>query len=212
MPVTCYLVYLTAEFHNFWCMAMMTSQTRQTETYDPRQRLVGGVILVVLMLLLYAVLKAVLGISSSGAAHVLTRALEQNEEVMLRHGGATTGEIQQARGDSPQYPIIEGFVFLGLDGNPLRPGEHPRLTNVSMPGEPAGETRWVVQAGSFKERERAERFVEQLGDKDIQAGIFRSGDWYAVRMPPQTNRRVAEQQLLELRQKTRQKGMILKLE
>ena len=36
-----------------------------TESYDPKQRVVGAIVLFLLMLLLYLILKIILGISSS---------------------------------------------------------------------------------------------------------------------------------------------------
>jgi hypothetical protein len=197
---------------------MSSLNIRQTsEPYDPTQRLVGGVVLVLLMLLLYAVLKTLLGISADGAAYALRNALP--EETLLSSPETPAAESTgNAEAGAPRYSIVEGFVFLDLKGNPmLAAGQTASGVVEQLPGEPVsppgGEKRWVVQAASFREQEQADKFVAQLKAKQLETSVVKtSNNWYAVRLPAQNNRRLAEQQLLELRQKTGKKGLLLQLE
>jgi hypothetical protein len=88
------------------------------ETYDPKQRVVGGIVLFLIMLLIYSLLKLLLGVSSaSDAAYALREALP--DEVLSGQGmtgspALTTGAAQQNTKALPS-----GFVFLDVDGKPM---------------------------------------------------------------------------------------------
>ena len=192
---------------------MATTNIRRPppEVYDPKQRVVGGIVLTLILLLIYLILKTLLGISSTGAAYALRAPLP--DEVAREAGRALPGEEPPAAGGpATPYPIATSFAFLDLNGKPMQEGALPteQISDGAL-GDAAKGKRWAVQAASFREKDRADRFVQQLRDKGFESSVNKSGDWYAVRLLPQTERRVAEQQLLTLRQKTGKKGMLVEL-
>jgi cell division septation protein DedD len=72
-------------------------------------------------------------------------------------------------------------------------------------------THWIVQASSFREQNRAERLVEQLKDKGLDAEVHRIGDWYTVRLMPHAERKEAERQLRQLKNLMGLNGLIKKI-
>lgn len=180
------------------------------EPYDPKTRAVGGIVLFLLMMLLYAVLKALLGISSTGAAYALREPLPDEVKAAQTAAAAAT---QTSPSAAPRYPIINKFVFLDLDGNPMEDGagtiELAGMTNslgsadtdlaadVAFDGTDGKE--WYVQAASFKERSRAQDMQKKLKNDNFDSVIIKIGDWYAVRLLPQASKGQATQQYRALR-------------
>ncbi|OUD14156.1 hypothetical protein TPSD3_07430 [Thioflexithrix psekupsensis] len=189
------------------------------ETYDPKQRVVGGVVLFLIMLLIYSLLKLLLGVSSaSDAAYALREALPDE---ILSGQGAATGSPALTTGAAQQNTkaLPSGFVFLDIDGKPMlgrgqamedeqyvTDNNQVSSTSVSLTG-----THWIVQASSFREESRADRLVEQLKDKGLDAEVHRIGDWYTVRLTPQGERKEAEKQLRQLKNLMGLNGLIKKV-
>ena len=191
-----------------------------TEHYDPKQRIVGGIVLFLLMLLIYSLLKLVLGFSyvpegrfEIGApltAEILSSANGLNKTPTL---AATDSSIA-----SPQinYPLPSKFVFLDLKGNPMQ----KEVYQAATPTESAevytnsGEDKWYVQAASFRDEALAQNLVQKIKDNHIatEAHIVQSDNgWYAVRLPPQSEQEKVRQQHQQLRDILRINGIIKKL-
>lgn len=163
-----------------------------TDAYDPKQRIVGGIVLFLLMLLLYIILKLMLSIftvrESNYTLHeplpdeVLTEQMMNTEEQPDNHKVARTNRLPA------------GFVFLDLSGNPMRAdGDNTQIEPEILPDINTGE-KWVVQIASFKENSRAQNLIQQLKNKGMDAEIAKVGSWYAVRLLPQNERSAAERQ------------------
>ncbi|NJO14930.1 MAG: SPOR domain-containing protein [Thioploca sp.] len=139
-----------------------------TEHYDPKQRIVGGIVLFLLMLLIYSLLKLVLGFSyvpegrfEIGApltAEILSSANGLNKTQTL---AATDSSIA-----SPQinYPLPSKFVFLDLKGNPMQKEVYQATTSAESAEiytANSGEGKWYVQAASFREEALAQNLVQK---------------------------------------------------
>jgi hypothetical protein len=193
-----------------------------TDHYDPKQRIVGGIVLFLLMLLIYSLLKLVLGFSyvpegrfEIGApltAEILSSPSGLDKKQTLR---ATDSSIA-----SPQitYPLPSGFVFLDLKGNPMQKEVYqaaaPAGSAEIYTTATSGEEKWYVQAASFKEEALAQNLVQKIKDNHIatEANIVQSSNgWYVVRLPPQSEQEKAKQQHKQLRDVLRIHGIIKKL-
>lgn len=211
-----------------------------SDSYDPKQRIVGGIVLFLLMLLLYLVLKIILGISSS--LHDNSYILREQifEEPTLSDIYEETTDKQKT--DVPSVPVSNstdsvntgtennssavkvpnkpnrllpgGFVFLDIKGNPMQTETYQTTEQGPQKTEPTPTegTRWVVQAGSFFAEDRAQRMVEELKGIGVNSEIVKIDKWFTVRLIPQRDRREAEQQLRQLRQTKNIKGLIKKIE
>jgi hypothetical protein len=179
-----------------------------TDTYDPKQRIVGGVVLFLLMLFIYSVLKLVLGFSAPEKFEI-DNAL--NFENFNREGGSLIDAAQTAQ--MVRHHLPEGFVFLDLKGNPMQPEPPSVKFDLDDPFAPDGEDKWYVQAASFKTEERAQRLVQQIKTKHIakEVHVVPSGEWYAVRLPPQSERDTVRQQYRQLHRLLRLQGQIKKI-
>lgn len=182
------------------------------DTYDPKQRVVGGFVLFLLMLLLYSILKLVLGISSAGEHIVLPE--RRPDEIAAeaefannqgqRPATATTATATnntQATAAQPRRSLPQGFVFLDINGNPINEERtSPEETTATNNPPNEGDTgSWVIQVASFREEERAEALVEKLKTKAMTPVIVKSGAWYVIKLPVQGGRDAADQQLKQLR-------------
>jgi hypothetical protein len=192
-----------------------------TDHYDPKQRIVGGIVLFLLMLLIYSLLKLVLGFSyvpegrfEIGApltAEILSSPSGLDKKQTLR---ATDSSVA-----SPQinYPLPSGFVFLDLKGNPMQKEVYQAAAPVGSAETyttTSGEEKWYVQAASFKEEALAQNLVQKIKDNHIatEAHIVQSSNgWYVVRLPPQSEQEKVKQQYKQLRDVLRIHGIIKKL-
>ncbi len=177
------------------------------EPYDPKTRAIGGIVLFLLMMLLYAVLKALLGISSTGAAYALRAPLP--DEVKAAQA-AMANAAPAAQAAKSKYPIINKFVFLDLNGKPMENGlgtiELAGMTNSSDSSSSTDTTfdgtdgkEWYVQAASFRELSRAREMQKKLKNNGFATKVLKIGDWYAVRLLPLASKGEATQQLRALR-------------
>lgn len=188
----------------------------QSETYDPKQRAVGAVVLLLLMVLLYALLKALLGISG-GTAYALRAPLP--DEVKSN----TQPADNNAEGHSRfQYPLINKFVFLDLNGKPMSSNiettaatmddeDDENLDEKPTPKKPE-KGLWYVQVASGKDKERAEKLANELTEKQLPAEVIKAGEWYKIRLKPQETKEAAEQQLKQLKKEKAIKGQLRKVE
>jgi hypothetical protein len=161
-----------------------------TEPYDPKQRIVGGIVLFLLMLFIYSLLKLVLGLSNDIDASYLP---ERSEAINGK--SSLTDEVthlQKKLTSNQRHLLPRGFVFLDLKGKPMQPDlpvpkDKSDERNIF---EPNGEERWYVQAASFKNEGPAQRLVEKIKAKGIveEVHIIQTTNkkWYMVRLPPQT--------------------------
>ncbi|ALG66690.1 SPOR domain-containing protein [Beggiatoa leptomitoformis] len=178
----------------------MTIQNRRliTDAYDPKQRIVGGIVLFLLMLIIYFFLKVVLsvGVSDIEGTYRLHAALP--DEVVTANN---TGQPTSATVTTNSRTLPTHFVFLGLDGNPITKEDSQQAAQATetISAELPKTGFYYVQAASFREEARALALVNKLREKSLEAEVAKVGDWYTVRLLPQESRRVAEQQLRQLR-------------
>lgn len=196
-----------------------------SETYDPKQRIVGGIVLFVLMLLLYVFLKLLLGLSTPPERSYLL------QDDWQADNASTADPAAAAAGNTPTNagrPLPKAFVFLDIDAKPMQntngkqPAEMDVETEVLAAADggtvvrpqapvPAGTEQWVVQVASFKDEESANRLIEKTKEKGLTTEIFKVGNWFTVRFPPQTDRAEAEKQQQQLRKLIGKKGLIKKV-
>ncbi|MFK5970626.1 MAG: SPOR domain-containing protein [Candidatus Marithrix sp.] len=176
------------------------------EQYDPKQRIVGGIVLFLMMLLIYGILKIMLGISAPDK-FAIDKALEfENFSIVSSENILDTNAIKTSRLNQKFSAIIpRKFVFLDLSGKSMQPEETSRMTSSVVSGDIyahiIGEDRWYVQVASFKNRSRAQRLVDKIKERNIatEVHIISTGDWLAVRLPPESERSTAQQQKNKLR-------------
>ncbi|RKZ37462.1 MAG: hypothetical protein DRQ49_12550 [Gammaproteobacteria bacterium] len=193
-------------------------RTATTESYEPKQRIVGGVVLFLIMLLIYSSLKLVLGFSSAPTKFEIDAPLDIERIVTVEEQGSpisiapmtSTTPVQLSQNQYQRLP--GGFVFLDLNGKPME----PEVYQEPPQGNPfdTNEEKWYVQAASFRDQEKAQIFVQKIKDKNIasQAYIIPSKNgWYGIRLPPQSDRDSARQQNQQLRRLLGARGMIKKL-
>jgi len=172
------------------------------EFFDFKQRIVGGIVLFLIMMLLYYLLKAILGIQSTGADVIHLAPLPDEILIGQTQPTMTTNTEQTAARRLPAYLLTNQFVFLDLDGNPLRAdnsADNALLEDIGEEAESSDEDKWYVQVASFREVERARIMVDKIKqranlDALIVEVLVRGRTWYAVRLPAQANKRTAEQQ------------------
>ncbi len=164
-----------------------------TDPYDPKQRIVGGIVLFLLILLLYMILKIMLSLFAVRESnYTLHEPLP--DEILVEQM-----EINRSTNTHPTTQtnkrVPAGFVFLDLSGNPMQTSNGDVQTDIAetFPTTSTGEN-WVVQIASFKENNRAQDLVQQLKNKGMDAQITKIGNWYAVRLLPQNERSKAESQ------------------
>lgn len=205
-------------------MSTQNIRRASTESYDPKQRFVGGVMLVFIMLLIYSTLKIVLGFSSAPDFEIgdaLQSEALQSQTIVEGFDGDAIQNITNI--DSPEnkklsHRLPKEFVFLSLNGKAMQPDKLAELKDESIPSNDLytktySEGKWYVQAASFKNKSDAEDLAQKIQDKNIASKayiVLRSG-WYAVRLPPQEERGLAKQQDRQLRRKLSLKPMIKKI-
>jgi hypothetical protein len=192
-----------------------------TEHYDPKQRIVGGIVLFLLMLLIYSLLKLLLGFSYVPEGRFEIGA-PLTTEILNRSSGAdqtstlpsTDGAITPA---PKPYPLPSGFVFLDLQGKPMQKEVYQTTpsTDSTEIYTASGEGQWYVQAASFRDEDLAQRLVQKIKDNHIanDAHIIQSSNgWYAVRLPPHNEQQMVKQQYRQLRNILDINGMIKKID
>jgi len=198
---------------------------RTHETYDPKQRFVGGVVLVLLILFIYSVLKLVLGLSAPQQGNFKLNAPialeEYSEDETLKDNqedqkGLLFEATELPANNSSDFVVglPAKFVFLDLNGDAM--GEKEEISTSIEQIYALGENelkKWYVQAASFKDQSKAQVLVRQIKERHIaqEAYIVLTQGWYVVRLPPQTQRRQATQQNRQLDTLLKTKGIIKEL-
>jgi len=191
---------------------MTSFNTRRTasEQYDPKQRIVGGIVLFLIMLLIYIILKLLLGMSTMpDGSYKLPEPLPA--EVMKEISGKNSSTIESPLTKQVSLPLK--FVFLDIHGNPMQKESYEKSNDDEEEIDDAeayvaeGDKTWFVQAASFRERSRAVNLVEKLKVHQLESTIIRKGRWYAVQLLP-TSQAQAEKQLEKLRSDLDIKGML----
>lgn len=212
-----------------------------TEPYDPKQRLVGAVVLFLIILFIYGILKLLLGMSDG--IFVLPpepKTLIINEKWTKDQSASRT------------YSLPQQFVFLDLNASPLQEefyeadeAEEERITEepnnaelevaeerkvkaenaslITVTNSPelnicainTGEKQWYLQAASFKTEQRAQHLAQKIKDVKLAPEgclIKSSNGWYAVHLPPETDPRIVQYQYKLLYQLLHLKGLIRKID
>lgn len=202
-------------------MAQLNIRHSPSEVYDPKQRAVGAIVLILLMILLYALLKALLGISG-GTAYALRAPLPDE----IKNGTQPSDNIVDSN-SKYKYPLINKFVFLDLSGKPM--SSNSETTAATMDDEDDDENAeeettskttnkkpekgsWYVQVASGKDKDRAEKLANELTEKKFPAEVVKSGEWYRIQLKPQETKEAAEQQLKQLKKEKGLKGQLRKVE
>ncbi len=187
------------------------------DTYDPKQRIVGGITLFLIMLLIYSTLKLVLGLASVPKGYVLEPAKQDEEldSITLASTSTTNNKIHQVRTSVTHKRLPASFVFLDLDGNAMQPENYQNVFNSPSDLYTAngGETKWYIQAAAFRSEERAQSFAQQIQDKNIapEVYIIPIGKWFVVRLAPEIDRNIVKQQARELRRSLHVRPAIKKI-
>ncbi|MDM8569779.1 SPOR domain-containing protein, partial [Thiotrichales bacterium HSG1] len=76
-----------------------------------------------------------------------------------------------------------------------------------------GGEKWYVQVASFKDKNRAQRLVDQIKARNIskEVHIIPTGNWFAVRLPPQVDQNIAQQQKQRLRRELKVRPKVTKI-
>ncbi len=199
------------------------------EQPDPKQRIVGGIVLFALMLLIYSLLKLLLGISASTTSNQFGLNMPSNINATVETTASTPNNLPGAantenpRGRSLSTTLSKrlpaNFVFLDIEGRPMQKETYQLPTTTGSAEDIYSKSQegrnWYVQAASFRDEERAQKLIQQITDKNIVAdvNIVKSNDgWYMVRLPPETDRSITEQQKRQLSTLLGVKGVIKKIE
>lgn len=199
---------------------MMSRNTRRmvSEPTHPKQRLIGGVVLTLIILLIYSILKFLAGLSTPPEGEYRLRA-----EAQRMQNSSINNDIDSASTLSAEIAarLPKDFVFLDIKGNPLQeevttataaPSEVEDASSLYV-SEGNGEQQWFVQAASFKTEDRANALADKIKARQISdtVHVLKKGDWYVVRLPPQANRRTVEQQNRQLRNLLGTRGVVRKI-
>ncbi len=211
------------------------------EPYDPKQRIVGAVVLFLIILIIYGSLKLLLGMENG--KFVIPSKPETETIIEIKQTGA--------------YNLPQKFVFLNLNGNPLlqdsyEAEEIPEKIKVNQKNETKEENisliavtkspeteeveetekaeklnpvdictinlekkQWYLQVASFKDEKKAQNLVQEIKKaKLLPKGciIFTSNGWYAVHLPPETDYSIVQSQLKRLYKLLHLKGLIRKID
>jgi hypothetical protein len=213
-----YVLYLNFLIFLVSLNAMTQANVRHSpsEIYDPKQRAVGAIVLILLMILLYALLKTLLGISG-GTAYALRAPLP--DEVKNNTQPTDITDVNAKF----KYPLINRFVFLDLNGKPMSSSTETTAETMDdeddeeMPKENKTQKtnqedkKWYVQVASGKDKERAEKLANELTEKKLPAEVVKSGEWYRIQLKPETEE-IAKQQLKLLKKEKGLKGQLRKVE
>jgi hypothetical protein len=190
-----------------------------TEAYEPKQRIVGGIVLFLIVLLIYSILKLVLGISSASTEkYGLTTPLGEEIsglELSENPTGSPPETTSHSRTRTNRIMLPQKFVFLDIAGKPMQAESFQTVVpSADIYSNAEDGKTWFVQAASFKNEEQAQQLVQKIKDKNIaQANVFRTANgWFSVRLPPQADRNVAEQQRKQLNNLFRLKAEVKKID
>ncbi|MEM7349104.1 MAG: SPOR domain-containing protein, partial [Chloroflexota bacterium] len=195
-------------------IVMKDGQASSQDSFDPFQRFVGGVVLVILMMLIYVILKALLGISSTGVPYQGI-GIAQPDEVLIDDSLAMGSPDPE--GSKPTISpalAVNKFVFLDLDGSfmsedSISPSRIQGENTIEVAFDDIDESkRWFVQAASFKEQQQADTLIKRLQDGGFDATSVKVGRWFAVRLMPQEDRQKATRQLKQIRRQFGLRGQI----
>jgi cell division protein FtsN len=201
-----------------------------TEPYDPKQRLIGAVVLFLIILFIYGILKLLLGMSDDKFLMP-----PKPETIIINE------KLTENKSTSRTYSLPQQFVFLDLNGSPLQEEFYEteeEIEEIEVPEEikvkaekasliavknspeldicaiNTDEKQWYVQAASFKTEQRAQHLAQKIKDAKIapEGCIIKSSNgWYAVHLPPETDYRIVQYQHKRLYQLLHLKGLIRKL-
>jgi hypothetical protein len=207
-------------------MSLRNIRRQVAEPSDPKQRIVGGIVLFLLILFIYSFLKLVLGFSSTPQRFELNAPLqtEQYPTAENSNGEPSRGNMNMlvaeavhpvtSSADNQRLP--QKFVFLNLQGKPMQPEVFQTVkpaTAEAIYTAAAGEDKWYVQVASFKDEDSAQRLVAKIKGSNIspEVHIIQRKGWYGVRLPPQEDKNVVHQQNRQLKTVLQIKGEVKKI-
>jgi hypothetical protein len=165
---------------------------RTIDHYDPKQRLVGGVVLCLIILLIYFIFKMLIGLSVSAAhdGRYKLASAREDEVIKATTSSETTRRVVGNDGVStvtlpakPLRPLPLSFTFLDLDGNPMGKEllaiEDDTANNAKNTAETAG---WVVEVASYRTEKPSKKLIEKLKTKGFEATSTKIGNHFSIHL------------------------------
>jgi len=170
---------------------------RTLDHYDPKQRLVGGIVLCLIILLIYFILKLLIGLSAVHDGRYRLASAKEDEVLKATAAAATETSHRVVGNDGVNTiptlpkslrPLPLNFTFLDLDGNPMGKEalaiEDEQAANAANGKKNTTDMGWTVQAGAFKNEAQAKQLVDKLKEKNFESAISKVGNKFIVNLTP----------------------------
>lgn len=168
---------------------------RTLDHYDPKQRLVGGIVLCLIIILIYFILKVLISFSAVHDGRYKLASAKEDEVLKAATAASATPEPTTHRIvgmdgvntvtnlPKPLRPLPLNFTFLDLDGNPMGKEQLAiEEEQVSTAKAKAAETGWVVHTAAFKTEESAKQIVDKLKEKGFESTMIKVGNKFVVNL------------------------------
>jgi cell division protein FtsN len=180
---------------------------RTLDHYDPKQRLVGGIVLCLIILLIYFILKILIGLSAVHDGRYRLASAKEDEVLKSTAAAVEQSTTHRVVGNDgvntittlpkPLRPLPLNFTFLDLDGNPMSKEvlaiEEEQAASAKT--QAITDVGWIVQAGVFKTEGSAKRRVDKLKEKGFESAISKVGNRFVVNLMPMQPDKAAAQKL-----------------
>lgn len=168
---------------------------RTLDHYDPKQRLVGGIVLCLMIILIYFILKILIGFSAVHDGRYKLASAKEDEVLKAATAAAATGTEPVATHRvvgtdgvntitaSPKQlrPLPLNFTFLDLDGNPMGK-EQVAIEEEQATAAKTAETGWTVHTAPFKTEDAAKQLVDKLKEKGFESTVTKTGNKFVVHL------------------------------
>lgn len=166
---------------------------RTIDHYDPKQRLVGGIVLCLIIVLIYFILKMLIGLSASVAQDGRYKLASAREDEVIKAAASQETSHRVVGNDGistmtlaakPLRPLPLSFTFLDLDGNPMGKEQLAIEEEASAnAAKKAAETGgWIVQAASFRTEKSADKWAGKLKEKGFDVTISKMGNRLVIHL------------------------------
>lgn len=181
---------------------------RTIDHYDPKQRLVGGVVLCLIILLIYFIFKMLIGLSVSAAhdGRYKLASAREDEVIKAMTSSETTHRVVGNDGIStvtlpakPLRPLPLSFTFLDLDGNPMGKEqlaiEDDAATAANNAKNAAETAGWVVEVASYRTEKSSKKLIDKLKTKGFEATFTKIGNRFSIHLSQVQPDKAAAQKL-----------------
>lgn len=167
---------------------------RTLDHYDPKQRLVGGIVLCLIIVLIYFILKVLISFSAVHDGRYKLASAKEDEVLKAAASSATPeptthrvvgmdGVNTMTNLPKPLRPLPLNFTFLDLDGNPMGKEQLAiEEEQASAAKAKAAEIGWVVHTAAFKTEESAKQIVDKLKEKGFESTVTKTGNKFVVHL------------------------------